>query len=161
MLWLFIVVCVLSGVCNFACVRIVQQLLTPPPPPNRLQVPFVLCCNNSASIVGSSRLLWCVIIGNVLSSIVIDSIVLAGTWLSWMAPVWHATDDDVQQAGGRDASDFVDLMRTLLGVVCVLCVLSLSIALPVNMHGTIGLSGFSQTTISNLDTIDEVYVAVS
>ncbi|PAA73704.1 hypothetical protein BOX15_Mlig010306g1 [Macrostomum lignano] len=62
------------------------------------------------------------------------------------------TDEDIGSVAGKDAVRYIKLQRYIFVLLLVVLVLSLSIVLPLNIHGafTDKVGDFSRTTISNI-----------
>lgn len=75
-------------------------------------------------------------------------------WYSWILNFFcRLSNKDIEQRSGPDATLYLTLHVYIIILLCVLCVLSIGIILPINyLAGNLESGGgFSRTTISNLD----------
>jgi len=72
---------------------------------------------------------------------------------SWIIAVFRIKDDQIRAKCGDDAVQYLSFQRHIIALTFIITVISLSIALPINMQGD--LKGdekqFGHTTLSNLD----------
>ncbi|XP_071962779.1 calcium permeable stress-gated cation channel 1-like isoform X2 [Antedon mediterranea] len=73
---------------------------------------------------------------------------------SWIRAVFTITDNQIRRKSGVDAIQYLQFQRYLIGLVVIICVLSIGVILPVNFSGDQegGKQNFGHTTISNLPT---------
>ncbi|XP_033110463.1 CSC1-like protein 2 [Anneissia japonica] len=73
---------------------------------------------------------------------------------SWIRAVFTITDNQIRKKSGVDAIQYLQFQRYLIGLVVVICILSIGVILPVNFSGDQegGKQNFGHTTISNLPT---------
>ncbi|CAL1679702.1 unnamed protein product [Lasius platythorax] len=79
---------------------------------------------------------------------------LDGGVLSWIVTAFKITDNELLQRAGPDGLLYIMFERCLIILTIMMLVVSLCIALPINIHGTMqpgDSATFSHTTLSNLD----------
>lgn len=72
---------------------------------------------------------------------------------SWIKAIFKVKDADILKRCGKDAMQYLSFQRHIIIYMVIICILSLVIVLPVNLHGELELSEkfFGRTTLSNLD----------
>ncbi|KAM4014464.1 calcium permeable stress-gated cation channel 1 isoform 2-T2 [Anomaloglossus baeobatrachus] len=80
-----------------------------------------------------------------------------GGYCSWLTSIYQMKDEEIQSKCGLDAILYLSYQRHLLVLLLLVCVLSVSIILPVNFSGDLlgdGPAQFGRTTIVNVPTQD-------
>ncbi|XP_076761110.1 transmembrane protein 63 [Xylocopa sonorina] len=74
-------------------------------------------------------------------------------FLSWIVTAFKVTDDELLKRAGPDGLLYISFERHLIILTCLMLIVSLCIALPINFHGNMqgDNATFGHTTLSNLD----------
>ncbi|XP_029047997.1 calcium permeable stress-gated cation channel 1 isoform X1 [Osmia bicornis bicornis] len=74
-------------------------------------------------------------------------------FLSWIVTAFKVTDEELLKRAGPDGLLYISFQRHLIMLTCLMVILSLCIALPINFHGNMqgDKATFGHTTLSNLD----------
>ncbi|XP_043589915.1 calcium permeable stress-gated cation channel 1 isoform X2 [Bombus pyrosoma] len=74
-------------------------------------------------------------------------------FLSWIVTAFKVTDEELLKRAGPDGLLYISFERHLIILTCLMVIVSLCIALPINFHGNMqgDNATFGHTTISNLD----------
>ncbi|XP_076238836.1 transmembrane protein 63 isoform X2 [Calliopsis andreniformis] len=74
-------------------------------------------------------------------------------FLSWIVTAFRITDDELLKRAGPDGLLYISFERHLIILTCLMLIVSLCIALPINFHGNMqgDDATFGHTTLSNLD----------
>ncbi|XP_050585932.1 calcium permeable stress-gated cation channel 1 [Bombus affinis] len=74
-------------------------------------------------------------------------------FLSWIVTAFKVTDEELLKRAGPDGLLYISFERHLIILTCLMVIVSLCIALPINFHGNMqgDDATFGHTTISNLD----------
>ncbi|KOC64334.1 Transmembrane protein 63B [Habropoda laboriosa] len=74
-------------------------------------------------------------------------------FLSWIITAFRVTDEELLQRAGPDGLLYISFERHLIVLICLMVIISLCIALPINFHGNMqgNNATFGHTTLSNLD----------
>ncbi|XP_053553352.1 calcium permeable stress-gated cation channel 1 isoform X2 [Bombina bombina] len=78
---------------------------------------------------------------------------------SWLSSIYQMKDEEIQTKCGTDAITYLSYQRHLLVLMLLICVLSVSIILPVNFSGDLlgnSPAHFGRTTIVNVPTQDRL-----
>ncbi|KAK1158800.1 calcium permeable stress-gated cation channel 1-like isoform X1 [Acipenser oxyrinchus oxyrinchus] len=76
---------------------------------------------------------------------------------SWLSSIYHMRDEEIQSKCGIDATIYLSFQRHILVLMIIVCVLSISIILPVNFSGNLlgdSPQHFGRTTIANVPAQD-------
>ncbi|KOX74643.1 Transmembrane protein 63A [Melipona quadrifasciata] len=74
-------------------------------------------------------------------------------FLLWIVTAFRVTDDELLKRAGPDGLLYISFERHLIILTCLMVIVSLCIALPINFHGNMqgDNATFGHTTLSNLD----------
>lgn len=74
-------------------------------------------------------------------------------FLSWIVTAFKVSDEELLARAGPDGLLYISFERHLIVLTCLMVVVSLCIALPINFHGNMqgDTATFGHTTLSNLD----------
>ncbi|XP_017756966.1 PREDICTED: CSC1-like protein 2 [Eufriesea mexicana] len=72
---------------------------------------------------------------------------------SWIVTAFRVTDEELLKRAGPDGLLYISFERHLIILTCLMVIISLCIALPINFHGNMqgDKATFGHTTLSNLD----------
>ncbi|XP_049320077.1 calcium permeable stress-gated cation channel 1 [Astyanax mexicanus] len=72
---------------------------------------------------------------------------------SWLASLYHMKDEEIRSKCGIDAVTYLAFQRHIILLMAVVCLLSLTIILPINLSGSLlddSPQNFGRTTVANL-----------
>ncbi|GAA6096546.1 calcium permeable stress-gated cation channel 1 isoform X1 [Tachysurus ichikawai] len=72
---------------------------------------------------------------------------------SWLTSLYHMKDDEIRSKCGIDAVTYLAFQRHVILLMAVVCLLSLSVILPVNLSGSLledSPKNFGRTTVANV-----------
>ncbi|XP_030070672.1 calcium permeable stress-gated cation channel 1 isoform X2 [Microcaecilia unicolor] len=78
---------------------------------------------------------------------------------SWLTSIYQMKDEEIQNKCGIDATIYLSFQRHILVLLTIICVLSVSVILPVNFSGNLlgdSPAHFGRTTIVNVPTEDRL-----
>uniref|UniRef100_A0A3Q3X3S4 Uncharacterized protein n=1 Tax=Mola mola TaxID=94237 RepID=A0A3Q3X3S4_MOLML len=81
-----------------------------------------------------------------------------GFW-KWLISIYQIKDEEITEKCGEDAMHYLCFQRHVIGLLVVVCVLSVGIILPVNFSGKLlgdVPNRFGRTTIANLNTDNRI-----
>ncbi|XP_066537235.1 calcium permeable stress-gated cation channel 1 [Hoplias malabaricus] len=76
---------------------------------------------------------------------------------SWLSSLYHMKDEEIRSKCGIDAVTYLSFQRHIILLMAVVCLLSLTIILPVNLSGSLlddSPQNFGRTTVANVPAQD-------
>ncbi|XP_046676490.1 calcium permeable stress-gated cation channel 1 [Homalodisca vitripennis] len=72
---------------------------------------------------------------------------------SWIIAIFKIKDENILAKSGYDAVQYLSFQRHIIVLVAIICVISLTVVLPINFQGDLQTEerSFGHTTVSNLD----------